>query len=78
MNQNVNTAENVQKIQWTKSQLDEMLLGLLGSQHLVHAWWNTENMAFFYMKPVDVYYQDPLGRQQVSDYIDTYASGGYK
>ena len=78
MNQNVNTAENVQKIQWTKSQLDEMLLGLLGSQHLVHAWWNTENMAFFYMKPVDVYYQDRNGVQEVSDYIDTYANGSYK
>ena len=78
MTQDVNTAKSDQPVQWTKGQLDQLLLRLLGSKDLVHAWWNTENMAFNYMMPKDVYYQDPFGRQEVSDYIYTYADGEYK
>ena len=78
MTQDVNTAESDRPVQWTKSQLDEMLFGMLGSRDLVHAWWNTENRAFNYVMPKDVYYQDPEGVQEISDYIWTYASGVYK
>lgn len=29
------------------------------------------------MFPKDVYYQDPNGRQEISDYINAYAGGSY-
>ena len=78
MTQNANTVTNVQRILWTKGQLDLMLLVLLGSEELAHNWWITPNKAFDDMFPKDVYYQNPQGRQEVSDYINAFADGSYK
>ena len=78
MTQNVNTVTNVRPTLWTKGQLDLMLLVLLGSEELAHNWWVTPNTAFDDRFPKDVYYQDPKGRQEVSDYISAYADGSYK
>lgn len=77
MTNNVNTVKTVQRIQWTKKQLDDFLYGMLGSEELVHKWWVSPNKAFDDRFPKDVYYQDPNGRQEVSDYINTYANGSY-
>lgn len=78
MTQNANTATNVQRILWTKSQLDAMLLAMLGSTDLVKGWWTRPNKAFDGRFPKDVYYQDPQGRQEISDYISAFANGSYQ
>jgi uncharacterized protein (DUF2384 family) len=78
MTQNVNTVTNVRPTLWTKGQLDLMLFVLLGSEELAHNWWISPNTAFDDRFPKDVYYQDPQGRQEVSDYINAFASGSYK
>jgi uncharacterized protein (DUF2384 family) len=54
-----------------------MLFVLLGSEELAHNWWITPNKAFDDMFPKDVYYQNPQGRQEVSDYINAFANGSY-
>lgn len=77
MIQAVSTVNNVPCIQWTKGQLDAMLLAMLGSDEMVHKWWHSPNKAFDDRFPKDVYYQDPNGRQEVSDYINAFASGSY-
>ena len=78
MTQNANTATNVQRILWTKSQLDAMLLSMLGSTDLVKGWWISPNNAFDDRHPKDVYYQDPQGRKEISDYISAFANGSYQ
>lgn len=78
MTQNANTVTNVQRILWTKSQLDAMLFAMLGSDELVHKWWASPNSAFDDMFPKDVYYQNLNGRQEISDYISAYADGAYR
>ena len=78
MTQNANTATNVQRILWTKSQLDAMLLSMLGSTDLVKGWWISPNKAFDDRFPKDVYYQDPQCRQEISDYISAFANGSYQ
>ena len=78
MIQTVSTVNNVPLIQWTKGQLDLMLFVLLGSEELAHNWWITPNKAFDDRFPKDVYYQDPYGRQEVSDYINAFADGSYR
>ena len=77
MTQPVNTVTTVQSILLSKKQLDAMLFAMLGSDELVHKWWVSPNKAFDDMFPKDVYYQDPNGRQEISDYIYAYASGSY-
>ena len=82
MTQPVNTVERGQAIQMTepmtKQRLDAILYLLLGSTDLVHKWWNSPNTAFDDRFPKDVYYQDPNGRKEISDYISAYAMGEYK
>jgi hypothetical protein len=58
-----------------KLRLDAILYVILGSTDLVERWWNSPNTAFDNRMPKDVYYQDPQGRQEISDYISAYASG---
>ena len=77
MTGNASTVTNVQRILWTKGQLDQMLFAMIGSEELVHKWWVSPNKAFDDRFPKDVYYQDPQGRQEVSDYINAYANGSY-
>lgn len=77
MIQAVSTVNNVQRIQWTKKQLDDFLYGMLGSDELVSRWWTSPNKAFDDRMPKDVYYQDPNGRQEVSDYINAFACGDF-
>ena len=77
MTQPVNTVTTVQSILLSKKQLDAMLFAMLGSDELVHKWWVSPNKAFDDMFPKDVYYQDPNGRQEISNYINAYASGIY-
>lgn len=60
----------------TKNRLDLLLFLLLGSTDLVQQWWVSPNKAFDDRMPKDVYYQDPNGRQEVSDYISAFAMGG--
>ena len=78
MTQNANIVTNVQRILWTKSQLDAMLFAMLGSDELVRKWWHSPNLAFDDMFPKDVYDQDPNGKQEISDYISAYADGAYR
>jgi len=59
----------------SKQRLDAILYLILGSNDLVHRWWHSPNEAFDGRLPKDVYYQDPHGRQEISDYIGAYASG---
>ena len=54
---------------FVKSQLDRMLLGLLGSIQLVDDWWNSSNKAFDGKTPLQVYHSGELGRIDVADYI---------
>ena len=58
----------------TKQRLDAILSLLLGSTDLANKWWNSPNVAFDDRLPKDVYYQDPNGRQEVSDYISVFAA----
>lgn len=62
----------------TKNRLDLLLFLLLGSTDLVQKWWVSPNKAFDDRMPKDVYYQDPNGRKEVSDYISAFADGSYK
>jgi hypothetical protein len=62
----------------SKQRLDAILYLLLGSTDLVQKWWISPNKAFDDRMPKDVYYQDPQGRQEISDYISAYADGAYK
>jgi hypothetical protein len=61
-----------------KRRLDAILYVILGSTDLVERWWHSPNTAFDNRLPKDVYYQDPQGRQEISDYISAYANGEYK
>lgn len=63
---------------WTKSQLDAMLFSMLGSKDLVERWWASPNKAFDGVCPKDVYYRDPQGMLEVSDYINAFACGDYR
>ena len=62
----------------TKNRLDLLLYLLLGSTDLVQKWWVSPNKAFDDRMPKDVYYQDPNGRKEISDYISAYSSGEYQ
>ena len=62
----------------SKQTLNNLLYTILGSNDLVERWWHSPNQAFDNMMPKDVYYQDPQGRQEISDYISAYADGAYK
>jgi len=62
----------------SKPRLDAILYLLLGSTDLVQKWWISANKAFDDRMPKDVYYQDPQGRQEISDYISAYADGAYQ
>ena len=61
-----------------KRRLDAILYVILGSTDLVERWWHSPNTAFDNRMPKDVYYQDPQGRKEISDYISAYADGEYK
>ena len=61
-----------------KRRLDAILYVILGSTDLVERWWHSPNEAFDNRMPKDVYYQDPQGRQEISDYISAYADGESK
>lgn len=50
----------------TRADLDEMLLGLLGSPQLVKRWWQSPNLAFDLQTPDQVWSNDP---DQVRQYI---------
>ena len=62
----------------SKQTLNNLLHTILGSNDLVERWWHSPNQAFDNRMPKDVYYQDPQGRQEISDYITTYSNGEYK
>jgi hypothetical protein len=48
------------------SQIDRILMALLGSRSLVNRWWNIPNKAFGMKTPKDVYIDDP---EKVSQYV---------
>ena len=54
---------------YVKSQLDRLLLALLGSIHLVDEWWHGSNKAFDGKTPIEVYHSGEDGRVKVADYI---------
>ena len=54
---------------YVKSQLDRILLGLLGSLQLVDEWWHSSNKAFEGKAPIEVYHTNEQGKQDVASYI---------
>jgi len=60
-----------------KSDINRMLLALLGRDELVDAWWSGQNMHFGLQTPNDVYMTGPLGRQKVFDYVASFCSGDF-
>jgi hypothetical protein len=51
----------------TEPSIDDMLLGLLGSDEFVHAWWNSPNAHFEFRNPID------CDREAVYQYVCSYA-----
>ena len=47
--------------------IDDMLLGLLGSDEFVEAWWHSPNAAFGFQRPVD------CDREAVYNYVCSFA-----
>ena len=62
----------------TKNELNQMLLGLLGSTDLVDQWWHSPNKAFAGNTPLEIYQKNINGRQQVTRYVTnhTFNYGG--
>lgn len=61
----------------TKAQLDNYLLALLGSREFVDRWWISVNLHFNLKAPLDVYYDEPDGPEQVTGYVMQFCHGGY-
>lgn len=55
--------------------LDNILLGLLGSRELVERWWATPNKAFDGDIPDDIFHSDR--RNEVINYILANGGGDY-
>ncbi len=58
-----------------KQSLNEILLGLLGSQELVELWWSTPNKAFDMEIPDDLLHSNR--KNEVIKYILAQVSGDY-
>lgn len=54
---------------YTRTQLNRILYGLIGSWELVDVWWNSNNKAFAGKAPNEVYWSGESGRQEVANYI---------
>jgi hypothetical protein len=52
-----------------KSDINKMLLGLLGSEKLLESWWSSSNKGLDNLTPNDVYWSGAEGRQRVFDYV---------
>lgn len=50
----------------SKEKLDKFLLSLLGSEELVHKWWNSPNKAFDMKTPQEVFDRD---KDEVKAYV---------
>jgi len=53
----------------TKSDLNKILLPLLGRFKHVEIWWQSENKAFNNKTPNDLYWAGGESRQKVIDYV---------
>lgn len=60
-----------------KSDINRMLLALLGRNELVDNWWSGQNMHFGLQTPNDVYMEGPEGRKKVFDYVASFCSGDF-
>lgn len=48
-----------QQLEEMKERVNEMLLAMLGSEHLVQRWWDSQNWHFKLEKPYIVWESDP-------------------
>lgn len=47
-------------------ELNKILLAMIGDSHLVKEWWNSQNLAFHYATPREIYEEDP---ERVINYV---------
>lgn len=64
-------------LQMEKFRLDAILHTMLGDD-IAGNWWWTPNPAFNDRLPKDVYFKDPNGRQDVTNYIDALQINGHE
>jgi len=57
-----------------KPVINRMLLGLLGRNDLIDAWWDSQNLHFGMKTPNEVYLSGEKGRQQVFDYVSKHCN----
>ena len=56
-----------------KEQLNQILLSLLGSQHYVDTWWDSDNYNWGMRTPQEVWDSGPGGQLDVINYLLKYA-----
>lgn len=61
----------------SKELLDVYLYSLLGSKEFVDRWWESQNVHFNLRAPLDVYFDDPDGPEQVTSYVMQFCNGDY-
>ena len=50
----------------TTNELNKILFAMIGDSHLVNEWWNSQNKAFDYATPKEIYEETP---DKVIDYV---------
>jgi len=43
----------------TTNELNRILFAMIGDSHLVNEWWNSQNKAFDYATPKEIYEETP-------------------
>ena len=61
--------------EYTLSNVDKMLFGLVGSYEMVDKWWESENKAFDMRTPREVWNNDQDGPERVYSYVGSFCYG---
>jgi hypothetical protein len=61
-----------------KSDINKLLIKLLGRVELVDAWWFTSSMVFNDRTPNEVYQSGEAGRQAIFNYVMSFCIGEYQ
>lgn len=61
--------------EYTISNVDRMLFGLVGSYDMVDKWWESENKAFEMRTPMEVWNNDQDGPERVYRYVGSFCYG---
>lgn len=60
-----------------KSNINRMLMALLGRTEYIETWWSGQNLHFGMRTPNDVYMEGPEGRKKVFDYVASFCDGSF-